>query len=84
MFKGSKTFLVPITSEKGLCGVTNSGIVREMKAMLLNENRNDFKILAVREKDTSALSRPFISLLLSSVSKVALPMNYPTAISISS
>ena len=84
MSKGNKTLLVPITSDKGLCGATNSGIVREVKAMLLNENRNDFKILAVGEKGTSALSRPFPDLLLGSVSEVALPMNYPTAASISS
>ena len=32
----SKELLVPITSDKGLCGSINSGVIRELKAYLEN------------------------------------------------
>ena len=59
--------MVPITSDKGLCGGINSSIVREVKA-LVKPNRTAFKIFCVGEKGTGALSRVFPDIFSTSVS----------------
>ena len=76
-----KTLLVPITSDKGLCGGLNSSVVREVKQMVA-ENRNLYKIMCVGDKGTVALQRPCADLLFQSVSEVATPLNFPQAASI--
>ena len=37
---GKKTMIVPITSDKGLCGGTNSSIAREVKVMVKGIHEN--------------------------------------------
>jgi F0F1-type ATP synthase gamma subunit len=54
--------LVPLTTDKGLCGGTNSSIIREVKAMV-KENRTAYKIMVVGDKGSMALSRPMPDLL---------------------
>lgn len=77
---GGKTVLVPITSDKGLCGGINSGIVREIKYKIAHsQNRANFTIVPIGEKGTSALIRPFPDLVRTSISDVQMPLNYPTA-----
>lgn len=76
-----KTLLVPITSDKGLCGGVNSGIVREIKSIALH-NRGAYSIFVIGEKGTSALSRPFPDILYSSISDCIYPMNFTVASSI--
>lgn len=44
-----RTLLVPITSDKGLCGSINSGIVRTIRGEV-KLNRNAFKLFVVGEK----------------------------------
>ena len=44
-----KTLLVPLTSDKGLCGGINSGIVRDVRSMV-RPNRAGYKLLVVGEK----------------------------------
>ena len=39
--------LVPITSDKGLCGAVNSSIVREIKKMIVGVNRSKFTIFSI-------------------------------------
>jgi F-type H+-transporting ATPase subunit gamma len=81
-FPIKKTLLVPITSDKGLCGGVNSVIVREVKG-LLKPNRSAYRIFVIGEKGTSALIRPFPDVLLSSVSEVLYPLNFTIASSLS-
>lgn len=76
---GNKTLIVPITSDRGLCGGINSGIVREVKYRISHApNRNNFQIFCIGEKGTSAFMRPFPDLLKNSISDVAIPLNYAT------
>jgi F-type H+-transporting ATPase subunit gamma len=76
---GTKTLLVPITSDRGLCGGINTGLIREIKARLKKApNRNDYGIMAIGEKGTAALLRPFPDLVRCSISDITLPVNYPT------
>ena len=76
---GNKTIIVPITSDRGLCGGINSGIVREVKYRISHSpNRNNFQIFCLGEKGTSAFMRPFPDLLKNSISDVAVPLNFAT------
>lgn len=76
-----KTLLVPITSDRGLCGAINTSIVREVKHTVL-PNRAAYKIFVIGEKGTSALLRPCPDLLHQSVSEVIFPLTFPTVSSI--
>lgn len=46
----NKTLLVPITGDKGLCGAANTNIAREVKSIVNNGTRAQYKIFAVGEK----------------------------------
>ena len=74
----AKTLLVPLTSDRGLCGGVNSTIVREIKSICAN-NRNRFTIVTVGEKGTAALTRPFPDLLYRAITEVYTPISYTTA-----
>jgi len=80
-FTAKKSLLVPITSDKGLCGGVNSVIVREVKS-LVNPNRSAFRIFAIGEKGTSALVRPFPDVLHTAVSEILYPLNFTIASSL--
>lgn len=69
---------VPITSDKGLCGATNSSIVREVKKCVDSENRAKCKIFCIGDKGSSGLTRRFPDILKTSISQIGTPYNYPT------
>ena len=77
-----KTLLVPITTDRGLCGGTNSGIIREIKA-IVRADRTAYKIVVIGEKGTAALSRPFPDLLYQSINELQSPINFPVVASVS-
>lgn len=80
---GGKTMVVAITSDRGLCGGINSGLVRDIKSRIGNTaNRNTYTIFSIGEKGTSALLRPYPDLVKHSISEVNTPLNYPTVSSI--
>jgi F-type H+-transporting ATPase subunit gamma len=76
-FTAKKFLLVPITSDKGLCGGVNSNIIREVKAMV-KADRSAYKLFVVGDKGSVALSRPMADLLDSAITHVITPMNFPT------
>lgn len=78
-----KTMLVPITSDKGLCGGTNSNIVREVKNMV-KQDRNAYKVFVVGDKGSIALSRPLPDIMENAITNITTPLNFPTAASIAS
>ena len=57
-----KWLLVPVTSDKGLCGGVNSNIVREIKSMV-KADRSAYKIFVVGDKGSVALSRPMADVM---------------------
>jgi len=75
--------LVPLTSDKGLCGGINSSIVRELKAYVKTKNRSKIRILPIGEKGSVAMIRPFPDLISQSFSELPSPFNYPTVMAIS-
>lgn len=74
----TRTLLVPFTSDRGLCGGVNSGIIREIKS-LATKRREKYSIFAIGEKGTLALMRPFPDLLYKSITNILTPANYTTA-----
>lgn len=62
--------LVPISSDRGLCGGINSGIVRELKAYVKDKNRGKLKIMPIGEKGSMAMTRPFPDLIRCSISEI--------------
>jgi len=80
-FPIKKSLLVPITSDRGLCGGVNSSIVREVKGIVA-PNRAGNRIFVIGEKGTTALVRPFPDCLSTSVSECVYPMNFTVASSL--
>jgi len=76
-----KTTIVPITSDKGLCGAVNTTIVREVKKIAKEINRSKTQIFSIGDKGTSGMARPFPDMLRTSISQVGTPYNYPTIMS---
>lgn len=70
--------MVPITSDKGLCGATNSTIVRSVKTYIQGINRSKAQIFSIGDKGSVGMVRPFPDLLRTSISQVGTPYNYPT------
>jgi F-type H+-transporting ATPase subunit gamma len=74
--------IVPLSSDRGLCGGINSSVVREIKSHVIGKNRSKITIIAVGEKGTVGLLRPFPDMLKYSISDIKLPYNYPTIMAI--
>lgn len=77
-----KTLLVPCTSDRGLCGGINSGIIREIKS-IVHPDRSAYKIVVIGEKGTAALARPMPDLLYQSINEIQSPINFPLISSVS-
>ena len=60
----SKELIVPITSDRGLCGGINSGVIREVKHYLQNKNRKNIGLFVIGEKGAAASYRPFPDIFL--------------------
>lgn len=76
-----KTLMVPMTSDRGLCGGVNSSIVRFIKAEV-KDNRGAYKLVVIGDKGTLALVRPFPEIFHASINQIATPINFPTASSL--
>jgi F-type H+-transporting ATPase subunit gamma len=63
-------FLVPLSSDRGLCGGINSNIVRELKGYVKDKNRAKIRIFPCGEKGAIAMIRPFPDLIKSSISEI--------------
>jgi F-type H+-transporting ATPase subunit gamma len=80
---GNRVLYVPFTSDKGLCGGINTGIVREIRTILgKNQYRNQCGLYVVGDKGCGAFSRPFQDILKRGIHDLATPINYSTASSI--
>ncbi len=78
----SSEYLVPLSSDKGLCGGINSNVVRELKSYVKDKNRSKIRIMPVGEKGSMAMTRPFPDMIKMSISDIGSPCNYPTIMAI--
>lgn len=76
-------YIIPLSSDRGLCGGINSNIVREIKGYVKDKNRSKIRIMPVGEKGSMAMIRPFPDMLKMSISDLGSPCNYPTIMAIS-
>lgn len=77
-----RTLLVPLTSDKGLCGGVNSSIVRHVRDIVNNNDRSRYSLFAVGDKGLSGFKRNMPDLMKVAVSDLTKPMNYPTCMAI--
>ena len=73
-----KELLVPITSDKGMCGSVNSSIYRNVRDYIIPKNRENIQIFSIGVKGATAFKRPMKDLLKIGISEVSTPYNYPT------
>ena len=78
-----KELLVPITSDKGMCGGVNSGIFRNIRDYVKEKKRSNLQIFCLGGKGASAMARPMPDLLKIAVSEIKTPYNYPTVMALS-
>jgi F-type H+-transporting ATPase subunit gamma len=78
-----KILMVPLTSDKGLCGGTNSGIVRSLKEFVLRNDRTKLSLFAIGDKGIAGMNRNMPDLMKVAISDVSKPVNYPTVMAIS-
>jgi F-type H+-transporting ATPase subunit gamma len=76
-FTAKKWLIVPLTSDKGLCGSVNSGIIREVKAMV-KADRNAYRLFCVGDKGSVALCRTMTDIMDNAITHVGTPINFPT------
>jgi F-type H+-transporting ATPase subunit gamma len=74
--------LVPLSSDKGLCGGINSTVVRELKTYVKDKNRAKIRIMPVGEKGSAGMIRPFPDMIKTSLADIGSPCNYPTVMAI--
>jgi len=79
-----KELIVPLTSDRGLCGGINSGVIRELKVYLETKNKKNIKLFVIGEKGTAAAQRPFPDLLVENAQNLSHPVNFPLSMSLSS
>ena len=76
-----RQLIVPLTSDRGLCGSINSGIVRKTRDFI-NGEFDRFGIYSLGEKGSNALRRPFESIYLGGVSDLVYPINYSLSLAL--
>lgn len=67
--------LVPITSDKGLCGAVNSGIARHVRDYIGND-LSRFSLFPIGEKGANAMRRPFKDIFHHCATQLTYPLNY--------
>ncbi len=81
---GKNNLLVPITSDRGLCGGVNSGIsrgIRKLHTKLL-EHGKDIQLVVVGERGRSQMHRIFSKEVQRTCQDFTTPFNFSTASSI--
>lgn len=79
-----RTLLVPLTSDKGLCGGTNSGIIRAVRDFVRSSSdRSRLSLFAIGDKGQAGLNRNMPDLMKVAISDTSKPINYPTVMAVS-
>ena len=62
-----KTLLVPLTSDKGLCGGVNSSIVRTVRDLVNKSDRSRMQVFAIGDKGVAGLNRNMPDLMKTAI-----------------
>ena len=75
--------IVPITSDKGMCGGVNSGLLKQVREFIKVSDRSKITIFPIGDKGSAGLLRPYPDLVKMGISNTTFPLNYPTVMAIS-
>ncbi len=78
----AEELIVTLTSDKGMCGSTNSGVIRNIRDYVAVNGRAKKTIFSIGDKGTVGFKRPMPDLLKVGISDVSTPYNYPTVMAI--
>ena len=78
-----RELLVPLTSDKGMCGSINSGIYRNIRDYVAKKNRANIQIFSLGAKGASSMQRPMADILKVNIAEIKTPYNYPTVMALS-
>lgn len=78
----AEELIVTLTSDKGMCGSINSGIIRDVRDYVNTNGRQRKTIFSIGDKGTVGMQRPFPDLLKVGISEISTPYNYPTVMAI--
>ena len=78
----AKHLLVPITSDKGMCGGVNSQLLKQVREFVAHHDRTKVSVFPIGDKGSSGLQRPMPDLVTAGISHATYPMNYPTCMAI--
>lgn len=71
-----RTLIVPVTTDKGLCGGINASIVRDTREFLKERDQSKYSLLIIGDKGTIGLQRLFPDLILGSITELVQPANF--------
>jgi F-type H+-transporting ATPase subunit gamma len=77
-----KELVIPITTDKGLCGGINSGVFRAVRTYVNERDRSKIEIMAIGGKGASAMKRPFADILRLNICEIMVPFNFPMVLAI--
>lgn len=80
----ARELLVPVTSDRGLCGAINSGVIRTVRDYVAHKDRKNLELFIIGEKGTAAAIRPFPDLLKNVSQNLSHPCNFPMSMALSS
>jgi F-type H+-transporting ATPase subunit gamma len=79
---GGSELLVPLTTDKGMCGGVNANVIRRVKAEVVDRDLSKIKIMSIGGKGAGALARPFPNTFKVSLEDISAPYNFPTIMAI--
>ncbi len=71
----NKILLIPVTSDRGLCGGINSNLLRNVREMM-TEQKKEYEILCIGEKGAAALQRPYPDIFRTAFTDLQAPLNF--------
>eukprot|EP00345_Euplotes_harpa_P004435 CAMPEP_0168325742 /NCGR_PEP_ID=MMETSP0213-20121227/4871_1 /TAXON_ID=151035 /ORGANISM="Euplotes harpa, Strain FSP1.4" /LENGTH=298 /DNA_ID=CAMNT_0008328289 /DNA_START=8 /DNA_END=904 /DNA_ORIENTATION=- len=77
-----KELLVPITTDKGLCGAINSGLLRFMRDYM-GHDQERFSILCIGDKGANAMRKQYEKIFHEAVTNLNYPVNFGLSLALS-
>lgn len=67
--------MIPVTTDRGLCGSINSQTIRYMRD-IVNADRGKYEIMCLGDKGASALTRPYPDIFHTAITEIKSPFNF--------
>ena len=77
-FEPKKIIMIPVTTDRGLCGGINSQTIRGMRD-IVNKDRGKYEIVCLGDKGAQALTRPYPDIFKTAITEIIQPHNFYNA-----